>query len=111
MLRNHKYQRVLDTLAEGKDAKMKAFGRSMVPLIESGSVLTFRVTDDYQVGDVVFSIVKGKPIAAHKITKIDANGRCMIANNRGRENGWASKIYARVIAVNDEPFGRKTDDD
>jgi hypothetical protein len=86
---------------------MKAFGRSMVPLIANGSVLTYRATNDYQVGDVVFSKVKGRLIAAHKITKIDSNGRFMIANNKNRENGWASKVFARVVAVNGEPFGRE----
>ena len=102
-----KYERVLDAVANGEDAKMKAFGRSMIPLIASGSILTYRATNDYQVGDVVFSKVKGKYIAAHKITRIDEKGRCMIANNKGRENGWASKIFARVVAVNGEPFGRE----
>jgi len=101
-----KYERVIAAVEDGKDAKMKAFGSSMLPLIAPGSVLTFRASGDYQIGDVVFSIVKGKPIAAHKITKIDEKGRCMIANNRGRENGWASKIHARVIEVNGEAFGR-----
>ena len=89
---------------------MKVIGRSMLPLIKSHSKLTFRATDDYVVGDVVFCKVKGKKgsrfIDAHKITKIDSQGRCMIANNRGRENGWASQIYGRVIAVNGESFGR-----
>lgn len=85
---------------------MKVFGRSMLPLIKSGAVLTFRRTDDYVVGDVVLSRVRGNLIDAHKITKIDETGRCMIANNRGRENGWASQIYGRVVANDGEPFGR-----
>ncbi len=102
-----KYQRVLDAVEKGDDAKMKAFGRSMVPLIDNGSVLTYRATNDYKIGDVVFCKVKGRLIAAHKIIKIDEKGRCMIANNKGRENGWASKIFARVVAINGEPFGRK----
>ncbi len=101
-----KYQRVLDAVADGKDAKMKAHGRSMIPLIENGSVLTYRATNDYQIGDVVFCKVKGSYIAAHRITKINSDGKHMIANYRGRENGWASEIFARVIEVDGEAFGR-----
>jgi len=103
-----RYERVLRLLERGENATMKVFGRSMIPLIASGSKLTFRKTDDYEVGDVVLSRVRGRFIDAHKIIKIDAQGRCMIANNKGRENGWASQIYGRVIAVNGEPFGRST---
>ena len=102
-------------LAVGKDATMKVIGRSMLPIIQSHSKLTFRATADYQVGDVVFCKVKGKKgskfIDAHKITKIDSQGRCMIANNRGRENGWASQIYGRVIAINGGSFGRIVQED
>lgn len=105
-----KYERTMRLLADGKDATMKVIGRSMLPIIQSHSKLTFRATADYQVGDVVFCKVKGKKgsrfIDAHKITKIDSQGRYMIANNRGRENGWANQIYGRVIAVNGETFGR-----
>jgi len=103
-----KYERVQESLAKGQDATMKVFGQSMKPIIESGSKLTFRKTDDYQIGDVVLSKVKGRLIDAHKITT-KAQGRFMIANNRGRENGWASQVFGRVIAVNGEPFGRSPD--
>ena len=101
-----KYERATRLLAEGKDATMKVFGRSMMPIIESGSKLTFRKDSTYEIGDVVLTKVKGRWIDAHKITKIDSQGRCMIANNRGRENGWASQIYGRVIAINGKSFGR-----
>jgi ABC-type glycerol-3-phosphate transport system substrate-binding protein len=33
---------------------MQCFGESMVPLIKSGSVLTFRKEENYQKGDIVF---------------------------------------------------------
>jgi SOS-response transcriptional repressor LexA len=101
-----RYERVLAALEKGQEPAMRVFGNSMQPIIASKSKLTFKKTDDYEVGDVVMAKVKGRIIDAHKITKIDHEGRCMIANNRGRENGWASKILGRVIAVNGEPFGR-----
>jgi SOS-response transcriptional repressor LexA len=104
----NKYERTVEALDLGKDHTMKVFGQSMTPIIESGSALTFRKTDDYQVGDVVISKVKGRFIDAHKITKIDSEGRYLISNNKGWDNGWTRKVFGRVIAVNGEPFGRKT---
>ena len=88
---------------------MKVFGQSMKPKIESGSLLTFKQTNDYQVGDVVLSKVRGRFIDAHQITKIDAEGRYMISNNRGHDNGWTRAIFGRVVSVNGEPFGRKVE--
>jgi len=106
----NKYERVLDTLEKGEDATMKVTGHSMMPIIKSGSALTFRKTDDYQVGDVVFCKVKGSKgsryIDAHKITKIDAEGRYLISNNKGWDNGWTRTIFGRVISVNGDQFGR-----
>jgi hypothetical protein len=102
----NKFDRVTQELAEGKKSKMKAHGPSMKPLIESGSTLTFEATNDYQINDVVLTKVSGNWMV-HKITKIGSDGRYMISNNRGRENGWTRQVYGRVIAVNDKPFGRQ----
>jgi ABC-type glycerol-3-phosphate transport system substrate-binding protein len=38
----------------GDTGTMQCFGESMVPLIKSGSVLTFRKEENYQKGDIVF---------------------------------------------------------
>lgn len=102
----NKYERVSSELAEGLESSMKVFGQSMLPIIKSGSLLTFKKTDDYEVGDVVLSRVNGRWIDAHKITKIGADGRYLISNNRGWDNGWTRQIFGRVVAVNGEPFGR-----
>jgi hypothetical protein len=90
----------------GETVTKRVFGNSMRPIIYTKSKLTFAKTDDYEVGDVVMCRVKGRLIDAHLITKRDSNGRFMIANNHNHENGWASQIYARVVAINGEPFGR-----
>jgi len=102
----NKYERVLAALERGEDATMKVFGQSMMPIIKSGSKLTFRRTNDYEVGDVVISRVRSRIIDAHKITKIDADGRYLISNNKCWDNGWTRKIFGRVIAIEGEPFGR-----
>ena len=84
---------------------MKVFGNSMTPLIESGSRVALLDTKDYKVGDVVICKVKGNWLV-HKITKIAADGRYMISNNKGYDNGWTKKVYGRVVEVNGKPFGR-----
>lgn len=100
------YDRATESLDAGRDVTLTITGNSMQPMIESKSALTFRKTDDYQVGDVVMSKVKGRIIPAHKITKIDSDGRFMISNNKGYDNGWASRVFGRVISINGQPFGR-----
>jgi phage repressor protein C with HTH and peptisase S24 domain len=85
-------------LTDGK-GEMTVFGRSMEPLFQSGSTLAYERRDTYAVGDVVYSKVKGRPIDAHKITKIDQAGRYLISNNHGFDNGWTRIIYGKVVRV------------
>lgn len=105
----NKYERVVEGLLNGQKPVMKVFGSSMMPLIKSGSKLTFVKDINYKIGDVVLSKVKGRWIDAHKITKIDGD-RYLISNNHGWDNGWTRKIYGRVIAVNGKSFGRPLKD-
>lgn len=102
----NKYELAIESLNQGKQHSFKAYGTSMMPLINDGSELTFAKTDDYQAGDVVLVKVKGRWMT-HKLAKIDAKGRYLITNNKGHENGWTKTIYGRVVAVNGRPFGRK----
>jgi hypothetical protein len=93
----NKYERLkaaLDTAGEGK---MKAFGSSMLPIIKSGSLLTFKRQDHYAIGDIVFCKVKGHYIDAHKIVGADANKGYLIANNHGFENGWTKRIFGKAV--------------
>jgi phage repressor protein C with HTH and peptisase S24 domain len=97
-----KYERIKDALKESGVGKMKAFGNSMLPIIKSGSLLTYEVKEKYEINDIVFCKVRGKYIEAHKITKIDDKKGYMIANNKGFENGWAKTIYGYVTEINGE---------
>lgn len=98
----NKYLRLKGELETNGEGKMKGFGNSMMPIIKSGSLLTFKTADEYEIGDIVFCKVKGRWIDAHKITKKDANGRFMIANNHGFENGWTTQIFGKVVDI-EEP--------
>lgn len=92
----NKYERLKQDLDEKGTGKMKAFGNSMLPIIKSGSLLTFIKAEKYGVGDIVFCKVKGRYIDAHKVIKTDTNKGFLIANNHGYENGWTQTIYGKV---------------
>lgn len=94
-----KYDRVQKELEEDGISKMKVFGNSMTPIIKSGTLLTFKKCDDYEVGDIVFCKVKGRLIDSHKITKKSDQKGYLISNNHGWDNGWTKKIFGKVIKI------------
>ncbi len=93
----NKYERLKVDLGATGTGKMKAFGNSMLPVLKSGTLLTFAKSDEYKIGDIVFSKVKGRYIDAHKIVKKDVLKGFLIANNHGFENGWTKTIYGKVV--------------
>lgn len=93
----NKYERLKNELEVTGTGKMKAFGSSMLPILKSGTLLTFVKATEYAIGDIVFCKVKGRYIDAHKITKKEPNKGYLIANNHGYENGWTKVIYGKVI--------------
>ena len=93
----NKYERLKDTLQTVGTGKMKAYGNSMLPILKSGSLLTFEQATEYRKGDIVFCKVNGRYIDAHKIVKTDTQKGFLIANNLGLENGWTKNIYGRVV--------------
>lgn len=93
----NKYERLKAELEVSGSGKMKAFGSSMLPILESGSLLTFQKVENYEIGDIVFCKVKGRYIDAHKIVKKHPHKGFLIANNHGFENGWTKIIYGKVI--------------
>lgn len=84
-------------LEENGIGKMTCFGSSMMPILKSGSTVTFKKQEDYKIGDIVFCKVRGRFIDAHKIIKKDRKRGFLIANNRGHENGWTHTIYGKAI--------------
>lgn len=95
----NKYERLKIELASTGKGRMKAFGSSMLPILKSGSHLTFETASEYKIGDIVFCKVKGRYIDAHKIIKTDANKGFLIANNHGFENGWTRIIYGKIVVA------------
>ena len=102
----NKYKRVIEDLEESGTGQMKCFGSSMKPILKSGSLMIFEKQEEYEVGDIVFSKVKGRYVDAHKIIKKDSNKGYLIANNRGYENGWTKTIYGKAVRA-EHPSGDK----
>jgi SOS-response transcriptional repressor LexA len=100
----NKYQRLQLELETSGTGKMKCFGNSMLPILKSGSLITFKKEEHYNVKDIVFCKVKGRFIDAHKIVKTDANKGYLIANNHGYENGWTRIIFGKAVQY--EHMGR-----
>jgi SOS-response transcriptional repressor LexA len=93
----NKYERLKQELESVGTGKMKCFGNSMLPILKSGSLLTFKKVESYEIGDIVFCKIKGRYIDAHKIIKKDAQKGFLIANNHGYENGWTKVVYGKVL--------------
>jgi phage repressor protein C with HTH and peptisase S24 domain len=93
----NKFERLKQDLASAGTGKMKAFGNSMLPILKSGSSLTFVTAAEYSIGDIVFCKVRGRYIDAHKIVKTDPAKGFLIANNHGFENGWTRTIYGKAV--------------
>ena len=95
----NRYERVIAELEKTGTSKMKCRGQSMMPILKSGSLLTFERRDEYEVGDIVFCKVRGRWIDAHKITRKSKDRGYLISNNKGHDNGWTKKIFGKVTKV------------
>jgi SOS-response transcriptional repressor LexA len=95
----NKYLRLKEELEVVGTGKMKCFGKSMLPILKSGSLLTFSKMESYEIGDIVFCKVKGRFIDAHKIVKVHPHKGYLIANNHGFENGWTQIIFGKAIVA------------
>ena len=92
-----KYETLKEQLQTNGTGRMKCFGSSMTPIIESGAMITFVKQEEYEIGNIVFCKVKGRYIDAHKITKKDPQGRFLISNNHGWDNGWTKTIFGKAV--------------
>lgn len=101
---NPKYEHAKKDLEENGVTEMKVFGNSMTPIIKSGSLLTFKKCEDYDVGDIVFCKVRGRIIDSHKITAKSLKRGYLISNNHGYDNGWTKRIFGKVTSIAGRPY-------
>ena len=89
----------LPKLARNEPVTFRPRGHSMAPLIASGQQVTVEPVGSrpIQPGDVVLCRVRGQHYL-HLVNAVQAD-RYLIANNRGRINGWVNRnaIYGRWV--------------
>ena len=93
-------------LKEGKTVKFRPHGNSMLPIIQSGALVTVAPLPEDDPGpnvnDVVLCKVNGKQML-HKVTAIGSDGRYQISNNHGHINGWCTRKNVFGILIMIEP--------
>lgn len=88
-------------LLEGRPVRFRPRGNSMLPKIKSGQLCTVepRAITAIAKGDIVLCRVKGQQYL-HYVAAVQ-EGRVLIANARGHENGWTGVIYGVLTNVED----------
>ena len=96
MRRNYKLER----LEKGETFETREKGNSMVPLIYSNQKhkIAPATWEEVEVGDMVYCKVSGN-FYTHLVKAKDPKKGCLIANNKGRINGWTKRVYGKVIEV------------
>jgi hypothetical protein len=83
----------------GRVGRFRAFGRSLEPVIPSGSLLTIEPVDRERIelGDIVLARV-GDSTMVHLVKTLDRDGRRVeISGARGPADGWTT--FERVYGI------------
>ena len=93
----------IEKLKNGQAAELTPHGNSMIPHIYSGEKIyivpftkEFAEHQPIKKGDIVLAKVKGSVIL-HMVVGLDKHRGFLIANAKGRENGWTNTIYGKFI--------------
>jgi len=90
----------VEKLVKGESFITSEKGNSMTPLIKSGQDhrLAPITWQECKIGDIVYCKVTGS-YYTHLVKAIDVHRGCLIANNRGRVNGWTRQVFGKVVEV------------
>lgn len=83
-------------LADGETVTFRPTGNSMSPYIHSGDWVTVKPAFDCDPGDIVLVRVRGR-FVLHFCKARDPRRGYLIANARGRINGWTKNIYGVMV--------------
>lgn len=95
-MRNYKLERLLN----GETITTKERGDSMLPILKSNQehILEPATWENCEVGDIVYCKVNGYYIT-HLVKAKNENKGLLIANNKGRVNGWTKNVYGKIIEI------------
>ena len=90
----------IEKLLAGETIISKEPGNSMLPLIESKQPveITPCTWEDVEVGDIVYSKVRGRCYTHLVKAKNEVRG-CQIGNNKGYINGWTKQVYGKITNI------------
>lgn len=97
MSKNHD---IAKRLQAGETVQTRLTGNSMTPRIKSRQLVTIEPCklEGLKVGDAVFCKVNGN-FYLHLVTKVGDDGRVLISNNHGHDNGWTRTVYGKLVKV------------
>lgn len=87
----------IDRLAAGEVVQFRPRGHSMTPRIPDRSLVTVEPCGEPDIGDAVLCTVGARQFL--HIVKAAGPRGFLIANAKGRENGWTRSIHGRVVEV------------
>jgi len=93
-------QKKIEKLRAGETIISREPGNSMAPLVRHRQPVRIAPASwrDVEPGDIVYCRVRGNVYTHLVKAKNDKRG-VLIANNRGRANGWTKTVYGKVVEV------------
>ena len=93
-------RQIAEVLSEGTTVETRIPGNSMKPIIKSRELVTIEPCklEDLVKGDVAFCKVRGN-FYLHLVRKVGDDGRVLIGNNHGHDNGWTRTVFGKLTKV------------
>lgn len=90
----------IEKLKAGETIVSREPGNSMMPILRSRQPVRIEPSSWQEVepGDIVYCRVKGN-VYTHLVKAKNEKRGVLIANNKGRVNGWTKTVYGKVIEI------------
>jgi hypothetical protein len=96
-LKLSRYTELITKLQAGETVSYVEHGNSMKPKLQNGVTVTVEPCklEDLRVGDITLCKVRGT-FYLHYVKKIGQDGRVLIGNAHGWENGWTRAVFGKL---------------
>jgi len=91
---------IAQQLTDGETVTTRLPGNSMTPRIKSRQLVTIEPCklEDLKKGDVTFCKVRNN-YYLHLVKQVGDDGRVLIGNNHGHNNGWTRQVFGKLTEV------------